>query len=1292
MIRVVAKQRIPVFILTSLLVVAAWAQTSGYLSGTVQDAQGSVLAGAKVIVSDPARNLQLEATTTSEGTFVFTALQPGKYNVTVEAQGFKKYVQTGIVINASDRQSTGIIRMEVGALSAETVEVTASAAQLQIKTESGEQSTAINNQQLQNLAVNGRNYLDLLKLTPGVVTTTSFATSGPGGLGNININGARGGKANLTIDGTTNVDTGSNGTQHIALSLDNIAEFKVLSSNYQAEYGRSAGGEVQIVTKSGTSKFHGTGYYFHRHEQFNANSFFNNANGRTAAGIERNPRNFYRYNQQGYNIGGPIYLPKNVFGPLGMEATKDKLFFFWSQEWQEQLVPQGARQSRVPTALELAGDFTQTYDGNGAKIYIKDPLIAGTCSATVTTACIRDNGVINKIPASRINPNGTRILNMFRRFENLPLSSDSTSINYYRFNHNSQQSVSYPRGENSLRLDYNINEKHRSYIRYTRDRDQQIMPYGLGWTGGNNQVPFDNLIFRQAPAWNGTLNVTSVLSPTLTNEFIFGASQNNLTLNPSVADAGSYSGIGFNFAMPFPYPPSQWFNITFGGIPNQNFGGTTGYGAYPYKNSNTTFDIYDNISKVLNTHTLKGGFYYQRSRKDQAAGNSASMNFSHNVNDPNNAQHPYANALLGNFNTYSQPNIGVFQGQYRSTNLEFYLQDNWKVNSRLTLDYGMRFSLIYPQYDARNQDYYFVPEKWDPTKAVRLYRQTCAGNTFALGGCSSANLRAFDPGAGNTVTALQASQNANLLLPSYLIGRVVPGSGNNFNGQVGSKDGYFPGGIKSRGVQYGPAFGFAYDVMGDKKTVVRGGFRIAYDRVQGNELIFAAVGTPPLFVQPTFNFGNLSTVGTSTGPLALGTVSVLGADPKGKIPSIMSFSLQVQRDIGKNTVLSVGYVGSLGRNQQEILNLNYSPYGELFTKAAQDPAKFPGGVVPDEEPGLAQVYKDAGVKFSGQYAYNADFLKRYMGYSTVGMRTFGGSSNYHSMQVSANRRFGNSLNFGLAYTWSKAMGTSNGYTDGINPICSRCADYRLQSFDRTHIAVVNYDWRLPGLKDKHWALKGVTNGWQITGITQLISGSPTGAGVGIVNVGTGQRIAGSWTQGINALFTGDVKRSSDINNAFNWQNVRLPSVAEAIASKGEFPRNYLRNPGTNVTDLSLFKNFPLGGGDSQRSLQLRVEAFNVFNHAQFSSFSTGVTMNICNDFNDPAAGSNTACRGFSTFQKASASAVTLPNGNTLYPVQNIRGTSLAGNPRLGSGVGEYNGLNGAVSGNRIIQLAVKIFF
>ncbi|HYW69680.1 MAG TPA: carboxypeptidase regulatory-like domain-containing protein, partial [Pyrinomonadaceae bacterium] len=786
--------------LALMLAVSAFAQTSASLSGTVHDPQGGAVVGAKVNLKDAGGKVQLETTTNGEGFYTFPVIQPGTYTVTIEATGFKKSVKSGVVVNASDRQSTGVTALEIGDIS-NSVEVTADAAQLQIKTESGEQGTAVNNQQIQNLAVNGRNYLDLLKITPGVVVTGNFAVSGPGGLGNISIGGARMGKNNLTIDGTTNVDTGSNGTQHIALSLDNISEFKLLTSNYQAEYGRSGGAAIQIVTKSGTSQFHGTGYYFHRHEQFNANSFFNNANGLDSNGVERNPRNFYRYNQQGYNVGGPVLLPKKML--------KDKLFFFFSQEFQEQLVPQTARQSRVPTAAEVAGDFSNSRDGNGNPITIIDPKTGQPFPG-------------NKIPANCANPNascidanGQKILQFFNKFENTPLNSGA---NGFLFNHNSQSSVSYPRRETGIRVDYNISENTRAYVRYTRDADQQVMPYGLGWTGGNNLIPLDNLIFKQAPAWNSTLNVTSALSPSLTNEFIFGASQNNLTLDPTNPNAATFSGFGFTFAQPFPYPSNQFYNIQFSGISglkntsdaaSPGIAGTNGYSQFPYKNSNTTFDIYDNVSKVVGTHTAKAGFYYQRSRKDQAAGDSATIVFSNNTNNPNNTGYPFANALLGQFDSFKEPNIGVFQGQYRSTNVEWYLQDNWKVNSRLTLDYGMRFSLIYPQFDKRQQDFYFVPSKFDPAKAVRLYRPFCAKNDFVDGQfCgSSANQVAYDPATD--------PRNPNNQLPSYLIGRIVPGSGDPFNGMVGSKDGYFPGGIKNRGIQFGPALGFAYDVFGD---------------------------------------------------------------------------------------------------------------------------------------------------------------------------------------------------------------------------------------------------------------------------------------------------------------------------------------------------------------------------------------------------------------------------------------------------------------------------------------------
>ena len=299
-------------------------------------------------------------------------------------------------------------------------------------------------------------------------------------------------------------------------------------------------------------------------------------------------------------------------------------------------------------------------------------------------------------------------------------------------------------------------------------------------------------------------------------------------------------------------------------------------------------------------------------------------------------------------------------------------------------------------------------------------------------------------------------------------------------------NGYPRGGMHNPGIKLGPSLGFAYDVFGNSKTILRGGYRIAYDRIQGNTVIFPAAESAPTNVVPTFNFGTFSTVGNNSGGIALAPFNnVLGVDPDATIPRVQSFSLQIQQEIGFETVVSIGYVGTLSHHLSQRRNLNYIPYGATFLKQNQDPfASAFGGTVPNVEPGLAPAYVNAGLSFSGTNALRAEYLRRYPGYGDIPYYEFGGSSNYHSLQATAQRRFTKGLTFGAAYTWSKAMGTANADNDFTNPICTRCYDYRILNFDRTHVLALNYVWELPRISrwlGDNFVAKGVLDGWEFSG-------------------------------------------------------------------------------------------------------------------------------------------------------------------------------------------------------------------
>jgi hypothetical protein len=1116
--------------------------TSGTISGTVKDSSGGVIANANVIVSSREIGLTRTLASSADGNFVFADLQPATYTISVEMQGFKKSEITGIVLSAADKLNIGDMVLPVGAAGA-TVTVTADAGQLQLQADSGERSDLITNKQLNDVAMNGRNVLDYMKLIPGVISTFDGHASGTGGLDSMNINGTRANEHEFTIDGASNVDTGNNGGTHVTINPDAIEEVKVLTSNYQAEFGKAAGGQIAIVTKGGTNQWHGDARFFHRNEGMNANDYFNKKN--ELSGGSPNTPPLYRYNYIGYQVGGPI--------------RKDKLFFFWSQEFYRQLIPiGGTTQFYTPTAMERQGDFSQSIDGNGNPIVIAGPGITN-----------------NKISSGQINTQVQKILNLF------PLPNVSGfGVNGQNYNFSESLSGNAPRREDILRVDYQINSKNRLFGRWIHNSENDSSPFTpfpgpFGIFACASSINFAGGCTQKHPGWNVSVNLVSTITSTLVNEFSVGPSH---TLSIAEGTNGNISLGKNNINLPLLFPVSSDNSIpdmSFNNLPNVNFGG--GYlGATPWHQANTTINVNDNLTWVLHNHTLKTGLFYQRNRKDQIAWGNINGQFSFGLGPTSGGTcpgaagtctlgDPLASALLGNFDSFDQSTARPL-GRFRYNQLEFYGQDTWKITSRLTLDYGMRFAWIPPQSDANNNVGLFNPLAYNPANAVTI-----------------------DPETGSIIPA---------------------DGGNPLNGMEFTKNGLLPaGGWNSRGIMLEPRLGFAFDMLGDHKTILRGGFGMTHDRTQGN-LIFNTVFNNPALVETASvgsgNIANLSTLQSSFGNGVLS--NVLGASPAGKVPTVYSFSLGIQRELGKGITLDVAYVGTLGRHLVTSRDLNAEPYGTLFTRAAQDPkCSLFNGTVPAVQPGLQPQYLAAGYDFNGWCAYGASaytnaYLVPYKGYGQIAYLAFDGTSNYNSLQVSLQRRFSKGLTFGAVYTLSKALTTANADQDTQDPF-KALLDYRAAGWDRKHVFAANYVYDLPNLTHHFggpkW-LSYVTDNYQLSGLTQFMTGTP-------VDLNSSFSFPPGSVTGSNQYGAIPFYYSLDQSG-----NPLLPAIGAPVRGT----RDTLRSGGMQNWDMALFKNIPLGESRS-RSLQLRVEAFNTFNHPNFNNKNYGLTVNGPWEYADP---------------------------------------------------------------------------
>ena len=1139
-------------IVPAFLMIAAWGPaqtTSGTIAGTVVDPQGAPVAGATVALKNTNTNATFTTSTRVSGDFVATNLPAAPYEVAVEQPGFKHFVKTNLVLNANTNLSVGQIQLEIGAVQ-QAVEVVAAGAQL--KTESAEQSTSVVGPQIANTQVNGRTFLSLLRVVPGMYTDGDFSVAN-NQIGSVYVNGSRGGTFNLTLNGASNIDTGSNSKMMATVSLDSVQEFTVLTSNFDAQYGKNSGAQIMVVTKSGTNQFHGSGYWYYRDRGLNANSWINNRDTTATAPLPKAP---YHYNYEGYTIGGPVYIPGKF------TRLRDKLFFFWSEEYQQQLIPQTSPVNvTMPTTLERKGDFSQSHDSSGNPVTIKDYLNGGAPFPG------------NVIPANRIYAPGQSLLNFFP----LPNVSGQNAYNY-------QTAISgtEPRHEQLLRMDYNATAKWRFSGSLTRlPTDALSSPYcpsgyslcpnfPIQYQGQNQNMVYDH------PGYVLTLGATTTIAPTMVNEFLFDIAHHPVTVLPENDAALTRTTTGIN--LPTLYPPYEdWIpQVQFAGTKIQNQPSfNTGGGAWtPFRTYNSTIEVSDSISKTISTHLLRAGVFVQRNRKNQSAyvATGGSYDFGDSSTNPYDSGFGFANAMLGAYSSFQQGNQYV-TGQYRYTNAEFYLQDTWRVRPRVTLTYGARAYYIQPYYDKSLNASNFIPSAWNGSQAVRLYWPTLDAGGNKVG---------IDPATGQIVSSL-------------LIGKEVPNSGNIANGLIQAGKGISPYLMDSPGIQLAPRVGLAWDLTGKQNVVFRVGGGLYYDRYQGNN-VFNMVANPPTVLTPIMYNGLAGNVAAG-GSTYLSPMSLSAIDYGGKVPRVVNYSAGFQVRLPWAVALDTSYVGSYSRHLLQTTNINAVPYGATFLSQNQDPTKVKAG--PNAIP--------------GSNAYDSNFLRPYQGYGDITMYGMGATSNFNSLAVRADRRFAKGVFLSAVFSWSKCLSTANSDGDGFRvDNLTRFHLYAPCSYNIPFNFALNYVYQIPGAS--HWgswnnaATRVVFDGWQISGLTQFRNGLPKTPTESIPSYGNAQ-ITGSGSLGPAVWLAGNPLNGTT-GSPYNRINAAafLPSPVGSIGI--DSPVYYIVQPGVNSWDLSLQKEIKIR---EKMAFQLRGDAFNAFNHTQFSGLNTQVNFKSISD-------------------------------------------------------------------------------
>lgn len=856
--------------------------TSGRISGTVTDSNGAVISNATVTVSNPATNLNRNVTTDENGFFTVTNLPVGTYDVSAEMQNFKKSILSGNVLNADGRLTVDLT-LQTGDVS-EVVQVTQESGET-VNTTSGEVGKVIDGQQVDNLALNGRNYYQLLTVIPGAVATTDDALDTNLATNTISINGNRGVSNNLTVDGGNNNNAGSNASQINNVGVDFIGEVKIQTSNFSAEYGRNSGAQINVITKRGTNDYHGSLFEFLRNDRFDARGAFDAT------------KPFLRYHNYGYSFGGP--MPFFNFGDHSKDepffsSGKDKFFFFFGQEWKSINRFGAANRRTVPTRAELIGDFSVRLRGADGIVgtaddgFLRDPALTGSCGIVagqpVRTACFPNN----RIPLNRITSNGLAVSNVYRAMIGLASGYiDAPVGNNITF----QPPISSDFRQEFVRLDYIFNQKHSVYGRYIHDTNGVVEPYG---TFINSPLPTSQQ-FRNRPGNGLQVGYNWNILPTVVNELKFNASWTDQRIVPST-DFWARETYGYDFQQIFPNG-GQYENS----IPDTSFAGTGTVANFAGVARGLTalardFMISDTLTWVKGNHTFKfGGLansseIFQNGRSTYAG----TVNYS-TAQNPNTSGNSFADALLGNFRNYTEASIDP-ASHFQFEQYEAFALDSWKINQKLSLEIGVRWQYGTPFYARENTIVNFDPAYYDAARAVSLN--------------STGTVVILTPGS-NRYNGLVRPEGA---IPTALQN----------NPNLANVPAVAPRGFYDPKHYFMPRVGFSYSPFGDGKTAIRGGFGLYYDRIEGN-IIFPLENNPPFVESASYENGNLSNIRGGTVSALAPFANITTIDPDMKTSSTMNFSLGVQRELPFGLFVEATAVGNLGRNLTRQRDINSIP-------------------------------------------------------------------------------------------------------------------------------------------------------------------------------------------------------------------------------------------------------------------------------------------------------------------------------------------------------------------------------